>query len=292
MLKTMFQLRSKLTRAAAPVAKTLYSQAPKRFFSAPVRSGPSYAAMGLFGAGTAGLMYLSYYSYQQRQQMMMQSLQRPQMHLFNPIVQDRIRKTLGFFGAGLFTTGMMVGFFRNSMFALNHPWMLLFGSLGALIGTMATDYERNFPVKLAMWAGFMTLTGLGMVPLIQMASMPIIYDAIMATGFTVGGLGLVAYNAPSEQFLMWGGALGMGLAGLIGLSFASMMWPSPALFNMYMYGGLLLFSAFILYDTQKIIHMAKVQNHYDPINQSLKIYLDTINLFQHFVMIFMNNKRK
>lgn len=215
------------------------------------------------------------------------------MHLFNPIVQDRIRKTLGYFGAGLFTTGLMVGFFRNSLFALNHPWMLLFGSIGAMFGTLLTDYDRNFALKNLFWISFMGLTGLGMVPLIRMAGMSIVYDAMLATGFTVGGLGIVAYNAPSEQFLMWGGALGMGLAGLIGIGFASMFFPgNQALFNLYMYGGLALFSAFILYDTQKIIHNAKVQQRYDPIGQSLKIYLDTINLFQHFIMIFMNNKRK
>ena len=39
---------------------------------------------------------------------------------------------------------------------------------------------------------------LTMVPLISMAGMPIVYDAIFATGITMGGLGLVAYNAPSE----------------------------------------------------------------------------------------------
>lgn len=69
----------------------------------------------------------------------------------------------------------------------------------------------------------------------------------------MGGLGLVAYNAPSEQFLKWGGALGMGLAAMIGLSLANIFWPSKNLFNIWLYGGLLLFSLFVLYDTQKII---------------------------------------
>lgn len=100
-----------------------------------------------------------------------------------------------------------------------------------------------------MWGGWMALTGLSMVPLVAMAGMPIVYDAMFATGFTVGGLGMVAYNAPSEQFLQWGGALGMGLAGMMGIGIASMLWPhSPALYNIYLYGGLLLFSAFVLYD--------------------------------------------
>ena len=65
---------------------------------------------------------------------------------------------------------------------------------------------------------------MSMVPLISMASLPIIYDAMFATGFTMGGLGLIAYNAPSEQFLMWGGMLGMGLAGLIGVSFLNIFF--------------------------------------------------------------------
>jgi len=49
-----------------------------------------------------------------------------------------------------------------------------------------------------MWLGFMSSMAVTMVPLINMASMPIIYDALFATGITMGGLGLVAYNAPSE----------------------------------------------------------------------------------------------
>lgn len=39
---------------------------------------------------------------------------------------------------------------------------------------------------------------LSMVPLINMAALPVIYDALFATGITMGSLGLIAYNAPSE----------------------------------------------------------------------------------------------
>jgi FtsH-binding integral membrane protein len=91
---------------------------------------------------------------------------------------------------------------------------------------------------------------------------------------------------------MWGGALGMGCAGMLGIGLASMFWPSPALFNIWLYGGLVLFSAFTLYDVQKIIHRAKTAHKYDPIGQSLGIYLDTIILFERFLIIFMQNKKK
>lgn len=123
--------------------------------------------------------------------------------------------------------------------------------------------------------------------------MPVIYDALIATGVTMGSLGAVAYNAPSEQFLNWGGPLALGLGGMLGISLLSMLYPgSPALRSIWLYGGLALFSAFVLYDTQKIIHSAKTQQHFDPVNQSLSIYMDAINLFVRFVMIFGGGNKK
>ncbi len=214
------------------------------------------------------------------------------MSFFNPIVQDRISKTLAYFGGGLFVTGGLVGALRFSSLAYMNPWAMFFLTIGTMFGTMMTSYEKSPVLKHTMWLGFMTTMALSMVPLINMASMPIIYDALFATGFTMGGLGLVAYNAPSEQFLRWGGMLGMGCAGLIGVSIAQMFWPSQALFNIWLYGGLLLFSAFTLYDVQKIIHNAKTKPAWDPVNESLGIYLDAIILFERFLIIFMNNKKK
>jgi hypothetical protein len=40
-----------------------------------------------------------------------------------------------YFGAGLGATGILVGALRNSAVAYTNPWLLLFGSLGLMIGT-------------------------------------------------------------------------------------------------------------------------------------------------------------
>ena len=53
----------------------------------------------------------------------------------NPVVQQRIRQTMMYFGGGLGMTGLLVGLLRNSAIAYTNPWILLFGSLGLLIGT-------------------------------------------------------------------------------------------------------------------------------------------------------------
>lgn len=58
--------------------------------------------------------------------------------------------------------------------------------------------------------------------------------------------------------MRWGGPLALGMGGMLGISLLSIVYPgSPALTNIWLYGGLALFSAFVMYDTQKIIHSAK-----------------------------------
>ena len=51
----------------------------------------------------------------------------------------------------------------------------------------------------------------------------------------------------------------MGLAGLIGVSLLNIFFQSPFLFNVWLYGGVALFSAFTLYDVQKIMYNAKTR---------------------------------
>lgn len=79
---------------------------------------------------------------------------------------------------------------------------------------------------------------------------------------------------------------------MIGIGLISLFYPSRALWNVWLYGGLLLFSAMVLYDTQKIIFNAKMKPYYDPINESLSIYLDSIIIFQRFLLIFMNKRQR
>ena len=286
----MLAMRAKFAQATT---KSIVRPAPRRWFSVNQQpSGPGIGTMLGVGVGTAGLMYLMYHSRRLNQERMRAGYGTQQMNFFNPIVQQRISKSLSYFGGGVAITGILVGALRNSRLAYMNPFLGFFLTLGTMIGTMMVNYDKSPALKHTMWLGFMTTIALSMVPLINMASMPIIYDALFATGFTMGGLGIVAYNAPSEQFLNWGGVLGMGCAAMIGLSFMQMFWPSPAIFNIWLYGGLVLFGAFTLYDVQKLIHSAKSKPTWDPINESLGIYLDAIILFERFLIIFMGNSKK
>ena len=274
----------------AKTAQPIMNFAKRGFSSGGARTAGSMLALGASGVAVAGLTYLSYKGATMRRMM------TPEMQLtmFHPVVQDRIRKTFAYFSGACVGTGAFMFMFRNNMSILGmNPWLMLALSIGTMIGTQATDYHSNYPVKMLMFGGFISTMSMSLLPLIHIYSMPVIYDALIATGVTMGSLGIVAYNAPSEQFLNWGGPLALGLGGMLGISLLSMVYPnSPALYNLYLYGGLALFSAFVMYDTQQIIHRAKTSKSFDPVNQSLSVYMDAINLFYRFVMLFGNNKKK
>lgn len=82
--------------------------------------------------------------------------------------------------------------------------------------------------------------------------------------------------APNDRFLYMGGPLAIGLGVVFASSIGSMFLPpttalGAGLYSMSLYGGLLLFSAFLLYDTQRIVRKAEThpyyaERKYDPVN--------------------------
>lgn len=105
---------------------------------------------------------------------------------------------------------------------------------------------------------------------------PILLRAALYTAGIVGGLSTVAVCAPSDKFLYMSGPLAMGLGVVFVSSLGSAFLPATSvlgagLYSMSLYGGLLLFGAFLLYDTQRIVRKAETHPNYalqkfDPIN--------------------------
>lgn len=105
---------------------------------------------------------------------------------------------------------------------------------------------------------------------------PILLRAALYTAGIVGGLSTVAVCAPSDKFLYMGGPLAMGLGVVFVASLGSAFLPATTalgagLYSMSLYGGLLLFGGFLLYDTQRIVRKAETHPNYamqkyDPIN--------------------------
>jgi len=145
---------------------------------------------------------------------------------------------------------------------------------------MSMDENQNGNgAKQAMWA--VSTAGMGlMISPVGFFGGQILLRAAVGTGLMVGALSSVAMTAPSESFLWMAAPLNMGLGLVVLSSFGTFIFPAqPILQNIALYGGLGVFGAFILYDTQKIQHSAQHKQVYSPINESFKLYLDIVNIF-------------
>lgn len=211
-------------------------------------------------------------------------------------VRDRVSATYSYLAGSLGITAMSaMAAFRSiplQTLMIRHPILsavgTLAGSLGLSMATQSIPYENTLAKHLA-WAGFGSFVGLSISPL-GMLGGPLVMRAAAATGLVVGSLSVVAATDPSQAFLAIHGPLTVGLGVLIAASFGSMFYPSTLLTNAVLYGGAGLFGLFTLHDTQKITFNARSQRYYDPINNQIGIYLDSVNLFVKIAQIMSLNK--
>eukprot|EP00300_Choanocystis_sp_HF-7_P042037 c8814_g1_i1.p1 GENE.c8814_g1_i1~~c8814_g1_i1.p1 ORF type:complete len:294 (+),score=55.16 c8814_g1_i1:47-928(+) len=219
-------------------------------------------------------------------------------------VTQRVSATYGHFGAGLAVTAASTYYMMRSgsvmRFAASNPMTFAFGGLAVTIGSMiltrSIPYENYIPKTLSL-SVFNASIAASLVPAFTMAG-PLAIRAAAYTGGVIGFLSLVALSAKSDEFLSWGQPLALGLGVIVVTSFGRFFLPArfllahSAMESAVMYGGLILFSGFVMYDTQKIVHKAKYNQQYDPINESLHIYLDAVNLFQYILMFLQSRQRK
>lgn len=221
-------------------------------------------------------------------------------------VRDRVRDTYMYLGAscGIAATSA-VAVFRSPLghrfFALcsQHPIMSTVGLLVGLIATgqamMSIPYSPGIGSKQMLWLLNCGMIGLVVAPVGALGG-AIAMRAAWYTAGIVGGLSTVAVCAPSDKFLNWAGPLGIGLGGVLVASLGSAFLPPTStlglsLYSISLYGGLLLFSAFLLYDTQKVVRKAETHPNmygvapYDPINASHHIVMDVVNIFIRMAQI-------
>jgi len=226
-------------------------------------------------------------------------------------VRQRIRDTYGYFGASIGITAVTAaGVFRTPALLniVARGGLISMGvSIAAMIGSgmvaRSIPYQEGFGKKQLAWMAHCAVLGAVVAPICFLGG-PILYRAAWYTAGMVGGLSTVAACAPSDKFLYMGGPLAMGFGVIFMASLASNFLPpttalGAGVYSLALYGGLILFGGFLLYDTQKIIHRAENHPYYgltkfDPINNSISIYTDTINIFIRIAQILAMNggKRK
>ncbi|KAI6211465.1 hypothetical protein M3Y96_00437000 [Aphelenchoides besseyi] len=240
-------------------------------------------------------------------------------------VRQRLQQTYAYLGGSLAITagaGLMAARTPAILaFTSAGGLMMFIGSMAAIIGTgmlvRSIDYGNSKAAKHMAWLAHCGIMGLVLAPLC-LAGGPVLLRAAWYTAGLCGGLSALAMCAPSEKFLMMGGPLAMGLGVVFVANIGSFFFPphsalGAGLASIVVYGGLILFSMFLLYDTQRIIRVAEMQpsggaqtyyNQYgqpietvpvsgfDPINAQLSLYMDILNIFIRMVMIMGGQRRK
>ncbi|CAK8687081.1 growth hormone-inducible transmembrane protein-like [Clavelina lepadiformis] len=226
-------------------------------------------------------------------------------------VKDRVRDTYMYFGGSLIATaGSAVAIARNPTLmriVSTNGMLAMVATIGAMIGTSiicrSVEYKPGFGKKQLAWLAHTAVIGAVVAPLTVLGG-PLLVRAAWYTAGIVGGLSTIAMCAPSDKFLNMGGPLAAGLGVVFVSSIGTAFIPPTGalgmgLYSIAVYGGLILFGGFLLYDTQRIVRSAESTPHpmyavkpYDPVNASMSIYMDTINIFIRIAMIMAGNRKK
>ncbi|ERS94855.1 hypothetical protein HMPREF1624_08752 [Sporothrix schenckii ATCC 58251] len=188
-----------------------------------------------------------------------------------------------------------------------NPWAVGIGGLalsfGTMIGTRAIDPDNYLP-KYALWTAFNATQAAFVAPLLAFAPGALLARAGLYTVAMMGSLSIVGATAKQEKYLYLGGPLLAGCAIVLASGLAPLIIPATAVRtlafteNIWLWGGLAVFGGFTLYDVQKVLYHARLAERgvikRDPVNESISLELDFLNIFIRMVQILMmqQNRRK
>ena len=195
-----------------------------------------------------------------------------------------IKQTYQLFAASLLasTAGAYVGIGISSVIA-SWFWGLVILQFALLFGLYAA--KRKAGLNLILLFGFTFISGLTLTPLLtNILGLPgganIVANAFMLTTVAFGGLSLFAMNT-KKDFTVMGKMLFIALIVVIAAVIINIFLGSPIMQLIIASVAAVLFSAFILYDTQNIIK----GNYETPIEGAIALYLDFLNLFVALLQI-------
>ncbi|VDL79626.1 unnamed protein product [Nippostrongylus brasiliensis] len=214
-----------------------------------------YGTYALAGASVLGVGALMYYGLASKEQSIL-----AQSALWPSYVRERLSSTYSYLAGGLAVTA------ASGVAASRSAAIMRLTQAGGVLG---------------LFASLAVIIGTGML------CRSIDYDSTVAKHLAWMlhcGLSATAITAPSEKFLMMSGPLAMGLGVVFVANIGTFFFhPGSALgaglMSIVLYGGLILFSAFLLHDTQRVVKHAQMYprreqmygmpmdiKSYDPIN--------------------------
>ena len=197
-----------------------------------------------------------------------------------------IKQTYQLFAASLLaaSVGAYVGLYSSlGATVAGNYWLFVILELGLLVGLMFA--KRKAALNLILLFAFTFVSGLTLTPILgRTFAMPggaaIVAQAFTLTTVAFGGLSVFAMNT-KRDFTTWGKMLFITLIVLLVAMLMNLFFQSPIFQVALSCVAAVLFSAYILYDTQNIIR----GNYETPIEGAVDLYLDFLNLFVSLLRI-------
>ncbi len=203
----------------------------------------------------------------------------------------RVDARIGFLGRtyGMLTLCIAAGSIgayasMGMTFPYQHPWMMLFVMMG---GIFVVQRLRHTPViNVIALLSFGAITGMSIAPLIHMVAAKsgmLVAQAFMTTAVSFVALTMYTFIS-KKDFSFLKGFVWTGLVAMIVLGLSNYFFFESSMVALASSGiGVLVFSAFILYDTSSILRQYPDDEY---ISAALTLYLDVFLLFENLLMLF------
>lgn len=200
-------------------------------------------------------------------------------------VQQHLKQVYGCLAVTMMTAA--VGAYVY-MFYIQLGLITLLGSLGFMLALHMTPHSpENFGKRMGFLTAFAFFSGMSLGPLLDMAMR--IEPSIVPTAFLGTSVIFICFTLASllssdRKFLYLGGFLMSGLSWMLMLSLLNIFMGSTLIYNINLYGGLVIMCGFVLYDTQLIVEKRR-RGDQDYIWHCVDLFIDFINIFRRLLII-------
>lgn len=194
---------------------------------------------------------------------------------------------------------VMTMFYAVGADGFSHPtilgWIALFAPLGVVIYLSARMHAMSFKAAQGWFWFYAGLVGLSLAPVLLAYTGASVARTFFITAGTFGAMSLYGYTT-KRDLSGWGSFLFMGVIGIILASLVNLFLKSSGLELAISIIGVLIFTALIAYDTQKLKGMYNAFSGQgemlakSSIMGALSLYLDFINLFM-MLLRFVGDRR-
>jgi len=185
------------------------------------------------------------------------------------------------------------GVYAQGLVGWESPWLLFFVGLGLMLYISFTSHSKsNILPRGAALLGFGFVQGMTIGPLVNFVldfDPEVVLIAVLGTLVIFLSFTMVAFFSNQRTMFFIGAIIGsffniLFFSSLLNIFFHTRI---PSMLNLY--GGLFIFSLYVIYDTQLILFKRKLGDN-DFIRHAVDLFLDLLNIFIRILVIILKNR--